>query len=133
MEGVAPQTSQEGAARQVGAAAPCTPARAYLLRFAQHGQSIDSPPRTTPTTGEISIGLIAVYLIHQLRKDLIIDAQTAEVAITDPDADLPEDIRRIPPEYRDAELRRLAESSLEREQYERRTRELCEFYGIPYP
>ena len=41
------------------------------------------------------------------------DAQTAEVAITDPDADLPEDIRRIPPEYRDAELRRLAESSLE--------------------
>ena len=60
------------------------------------------------------------------------DIQTA-VAITDPDADLPDDIRGIPPECRDAELRRLAESPLEREQQERQRRELCEFWGIPYP
>jgi hypothetical protein len=60
------------------------------------------------------------------------NTQTAAVG-TDPDADLPEDIRRIPPEQRDAELRRLAESPLEREQQERQRRELCEFWGIPYP
>jgi hypothetical protein len=63
------------------------------------------------------------------------DTPVTTVAQADPDADLPEDIRRIPPEFRDAELRRLAEHPTKQEQeyHEMETRALCEFYGIPYP
>ncbi len=59
------------------------------------------------------------------------DTTEPTVTQTDLDEGLPEDIRRIPPEHRDAELRRLAEK--ERPRHEMLMRELAADLGIPYP
>lgn len=60
----------------------------------------------------------------------VITQHTAE-----PDSDLPEDIRRIPPECRDTELRRLAEhpTKREQEQQEAEAKARAAELGIPYP
>lgn len=61
----------------------------------------------------------------------VITQPTAE-----PDSDLPEDICRIPPECRDAELRRLAKqcpTKQEQEQQEAEAKARAAELGIPYP
>lgn len=63
------------------------------------------------------------------------NTQEHPVVQTDPDADLPEDIRRIPPEHRTAELARLAAhpTALEQQQHQVEVRTQAQEYGIPYP
>lgn len=63
------------------------------------------------------------------------DTQTAAVATEEPEPWLPEDIRRIPPEFRDAELLRITQNPTkwERERHEMETRIRAAELGIPYP